>query len=199
MKTLICAVVLLAFAELLLIGCSDPSQSPVSPQDQTTQSLISIQKNFSRDFNMIGIPTGIFDEPIYKYPHGKVLGLHYRGPMLLTATFTDSFTDLLSGTGVVEISGILDPVAGTGHYQGKLTVTPDNAEGGVWKFTWHGEATFSPTAWEGGPGWVVPLKETGYGNGGIINGMQCEWENTIVGPLDWSTFSGSGPGHITSH
>jgi hypothetical protein len=199
MKTLTCAVVLLAFMGLLLIDCSDPSQSPVSPKDQTIQSSTTIQKNFSRDFNAIVIPTGIFEEPIIKYPDGKTLQLHFLGPIQLTATFSDGLTDLLSGTGVIEISGIQDQVTGKGHIDGKVTVTPDNAEGGVWKFTWHGEPAFNPTVWNGGPGWVLPLKEIGHGNGGNINGMQCIWENTITGPLDWSTWAGSGPGQITSH
>jgi hypothetical protein len=199
MKLLKYSAVLFSFVLLLLVGCSDKTQSPVAPSEQSLNQPISLEKNFTRDFTAIGIPTGIYNEPIYKYPDGKKLALHYLGPVQLTAAFADGLTDLLSGTGEIEIMGIQDQVTGIGHFEGKLTITPDNAEGGVWKITFHGKPSYSPTAWEGGPGWVLPLKELGHGNGGTINGMQLVWENTVVGPLDWSIWAGSGPGNITSH
>jgi len=200
MKTLKCIFVLFAIVGLILVGCSDKSQSPVSPANQTITQPNSLQKVFTREFNAVEIPTAIDDPGTYIYPDGKIKLIGNKGPTYFSATFTDGLTpDLLTGPGYAEISGITDPIAGTGIWQGKLTLMPDAAEGGKWEFTWHGDATVSATAWNGGPGWIIPLKEEGHGCGGILTGMQCQMELIVTAPPELNTWAATGHGFVISH
>lgn len=198
MKALKCVIVLFALVGLTLVGCSDELQSPVSSTDQA-----SLQKNFTREFTANSFPTGIINPGIFKYPDGKILFRGHSGTVVFDAEYLpgDTDPDLLTGPGEVEIDGITDPNAGVGHWQGKLTFRPEapEAAGGEWKFTWHGEATFSLTAWNGGAGWTIPLQEEGHGNGGALTGMQCRMELIISAPPDLSTWTGEAHGFVYSH
>ena len=197
------AVVLLAFVGLSLIGCSDKSQSPVDPTDQSLQNQVSLQKNFSREFTLVAIPTGIDNPGILKYPDGKIMLKGSQGPVYYIATFplSDNGPDILTGPGEIEINGMIDPVNGIGQFHGKLLLKPEAsaAAGGVWEFTWHGESIFSLTAWEDGPGWTLTLRDVGHGNGGSLTGMQCQLELTVLFPPDMSAWTGTGNGVIYSH
>ena len=198
MKTLKCVLALFAFVGLMLVGCSDESQSPVSPLEKS-----SLQKSFSREFTGDAIPTGVDFMGIFKYPDGKVMLKDHRGPTYFTATFFDGTPDLLTGPGKVEINGLSDYNTGVGKWHGKLTLTPTEAEGGEWQFVWHGTATFNTEAWtlpDGTkvPGWIIPLKEEGHGTG-FLTGMQCRMVLTIYAPADLSTWKGEANGFIYSH
>jgi len=188
MKTLKCVLVLFTFVGLNLVGCSNESQSPVSPLEKS-----SMQKSFSREFTGDAIPTGVDFMGIFKYPDGKVMLKDHRGPTYFTATFFDGTPDLLTGPGYVEINGLSDYNTGVGQWHGKLTLTPDAAEGGEWNFTWHGKATLGPS------GWTIPLKEAGHGKGGVLGGMQCRMELIISAPADLSTWTGQSHGFVISH
>ena len=198
MKTFLCSIVLFAFVGILVIGCSDQTQSPVSPTDQS-----SLQKNFSREFTLVGFPTGIDNPGIIKYPDGKIMLKGNQGPVYYIATFPQSDNDpnLLTGPGEIEINGMIDPVTGIGHFDGKLVLTPKaaEAEGGVWEFTWQGESIFSLTAWEDGPGWTLTLRDVGHGNGGALTGIQCQLELIVLFPPDMSMWTGTGTGFIKTH
>lgn len=204
MKTLKCALALFAFLGLMLVGCSDESQSPISPTNQSVDVLGSLEKKLPpREFTGDAIPTGVIDPGIYKYPlptDEKILLLNHRGPTSFTAVYLagDVGPDLLSGPGEVEINGLTDLRTMTGKWHGKLTLSPTEAGGGEWQFVWHGTATFSYTAWDGGPGWIIPLKEEGHGTG-FLTGMQCRMVLTIYAPPDLSTWKGEAQGFIYSH
>ena len=204
MKALKCFAVLFSFVGLTLVGCSDQLQSPVSPTDQSISGLGSLEKSIIREFTAIMVPTG--GDPnagFTKYPDGKIMLRGHRGNVLFTAEFFpgDTDPDLLSGPGEVEINGIIDPVTGVGQFHGKLTLRPEapEAAGGEWEFTWHGEATFSLTAWLNGPGWTLTIRDVGHGNGGALTGMQCRMDLIISFPPDMSTWTGKGHGFIISH
>ena len=200
MKKFKYAAIQFAFMGLLLAGCSDKSQMPVSPTDKSISSPSSLEKVYTREFNAVEIPTAIDDPGRYIYPDGKIKLMGNKGPTYFNATFIDGLDpDVLTGPGYAEISGITDPIAGTGTWQGKLTLMPDAAEGGKWEFTWHGDATFNATAWNGGPGWILPLKEEGHGNGGILTGMQCRMELIVTAPPDLSEWAAAGHGFVISH
>lgn len=198
-KYLFLLTVLIAFT---LISCTDKTQPPVAPADQA-----SLQKNFTREFTATNIPGVPTNPGIIKYPDGKTIVIKHAGPTMFAATFSpgDTGPDILSGPGEVEINGITDmkdladPSTWGGNWRGKFVLTPENAGGGIWKFTWHGASTFSPTAWMGTPGWILPLQQIGHGEGGDINGMQCRTEVTIYCALDFSGWYGDVTGVITSH
>ena len=122
MKKIKYAAILFSFVGLLLAGCSDKSQSPVAPTDQTLQTPASLQKNFSREFTLEAIPTGLENPGIFKYPDGKIMLKGNQGPVYYTATFSlsDNGPDLITGPGEVEINGMIDPTVGTGMWYGKL-------------------------------------------------------------------------------
>jgi hypothetical protein len=115
---------------------------------------------------------------------------------VLNATFTDGGPDLLSGDAVVELNGIVDFRTMTADFYGDLTLTPTAAaaEGGTWKFTWHGKSTFD------GANWILPLQEMGNGNGGALTGMQCFFiEHVITAAVDFSSWTGAAHGYIVAH
>ena len=203
MKTTKFFIVLLAFVGLSLVGCSDQTQSPISPNDQSISVQGSLEKKFPpREFTAIEIPDVIIDPGILIFPDGKIMLRGHRGTVTFAATFLDGVPpDLLTGPGEVEINGIIDPVTGVGQFQGKLKLTPESpdAGGGEWEFTWHGEATFSLTAWLNGPGWTLTIRDVGHGNGGALTGMQCRMDLIISFPPDMSMWTGTGHGFILSH
>jgi hypothetical protein len=197
MKTTKFLFVLFSFVGLWLAGCSDEPQSPVTPLDQG-----SLEKIITREFTATEIPTGIINPGIFIYPDGKIMLKGHRGTVAFTATFLDGVPpDILTGPGEVEINGMIDPVTGVGHFHGKLTLRPEapEAAGGEWEFTWHGDATFSLTAWLNGPGWTLSIRDVGHGNGGALTGMQCRMDLIISFPPDMSTWTGTGQGFIISH
>ncbi len=198
MKTKIFFFALFAFMGLLLVGCSDEQQSPVTPIDQG-----SLEKVINREFTANEFPTGIIDSGIFRYPDGKILFSGHRGTVWFDADFLpgDTDPDLLTSPGEIEINGMIDPVTGVGQFHGKLLLTPESPEtgGGEWVFTWNGDATFSLTAWNGGPGWTLTLRDLGHGNGGSLTGMQCRVDLIVTFPPDMSTWTGTGHGFILSH
>ena len=149
MKALKCFLVLFSFVGIMLVGCSDQTQSPVSPSDQA-----SLQKVATREFSGTNNPTGTITDATWKYPDGKILFYKYVGTTEFVANFPDGGPDILSGPGVVEINGITDLSTMIGHWWIKFTLTPNaNADGGTWRSNGHCTSTFSPTAYDpDGPG-----------------------------------------------
>ena len=188
MKTLKCFLALFAFVGLMLVGCSDQSQSPVSPNDQMT-----LEKNTIRSFTSTEGPS--VTNPLYipgtmHVVNGKVVSKGNLQNTFFSAIFSDGGPDLLSGDGVLELNSVYDEITFEGHTWGKLTITPTNpdAKGGVWEITWHGKLYFDPLK-----GVVAPLKWVGHGKGGAVNGMQFFCDDTIIylDPLTWSGGGGT--------
>src|SRR4030066_428473 len=71
MKTRMCAVVLLVFVGLLLIGC-DKFQEPVSPTDQSQNQPGPLKKSMERQFTGTVTPIEALEPGITKYPDGKM-------------------------------------------------------------------------------------------------------------------------------
>ena len=191
--------VLFAFVGFIIVSCSDEPQLPINPTDQS-----SLGKVIIREFTGESNPTGVIEPGIYRYPDGKILLSGHKGTVYFEGEFLpgDTDPDLLTGPGEVEINGITDPNTGIGHWHGKLTLMPlaPEAAGGQWEFTYHGEATFSLTAWEGGPGWTIPLTEVGHGSGGTLTGMQCRMVLVVSAPPEINTWTSiAQDGVIISH
>jgi len=200
MKTLKCAAILLAFVGLLLAGCSDKAESPVTPTDQFAQVPASLKKSFSTEFTGTSVPdyadpNVIIDWGFTKYPDGKILMRGFREKIVVSdvTILNGPLPDLLTGPGEVEINGISDPIAGVGQWQTKLTLMPTAALGGVWEFTTHAKATLSEGYW------TIPLKATGHGKGGALSGMLCRMELVITAPAGLAWWTGEAHGFITSH
>lgn len=60
MKTLKCVLALFAFVGLMLVGCSDESQSPVSPVEKG-----SLEKSIIHNFTITDVP---ILPPLYPWP-----------------------------------------------------------------------------------------------------------------------------------
>jgi hypothetical protein len=203
MKALTFAVALLVCAGLVLDGCSDKSQAPVAPTDQSAQAPVTLAKQVIYNFDAVQGPNlthpdgYVIEEGNTKYPakygKGSELKTTTRGFVvrsLWTVTAWDSpapSVDLLTGTGVLELNFNVDYVTGKGQTWGKLTIDPLNADG-VWECSYVAKNTLDPTQ-----GWVCPWKLVGQGKGGQVDGMHLFYEGTIVlrNLDDWTGF-GSG-------
>ena len=200
MKTRICAVVLLVFAGLLLVGC-DRFQESVSPIDQSQNQPGPLKKSIQRQFTGTVTPIEALGPGITKYPDGKMTMRGILQKVIWEVTFSDGGIDLVSGPGVLELNTNTDPAAGEAFWWGKLTLMPSasEAQGGQYQLTWQGKATIGPSAWLGGPGWTLDLQVRGHGEGGALDGIQCFVHLVVTAPPDLSTWAGVSEGYIKTH
>ena len=190
MKTLKCIIVLFAFVGLWLAGCSDNSQSPVAPTDQS-----SLDKVIIRDFTGTDYPTGLIDPGTTTVHNGITMIRDMHQIIVFEVTFSDGGIDLLSGEGDVELNANIDFANGTSFWWGNVTLTPSAPEalGGQFKITWHGQGTLGPS------GWTIPLQEVGHGEGGALISIQCFFNNQITASADLSVWSGAMEGYLKTH
>jgi hypothetical protein len=191
MKATRCLSALLAFGGLILAGCSDELQSPVSPNNQSLQGAASLQKEIIRPFTSTEGPNLLDPGLVVPEPRvadGKTIFMGIQENTVFNAVFPDGGPDLLSGYGVLEMNAIIDNSDGSIFNWGTLTVTPTNpaAEGGVWDITFHGHGWIDPLTGMT----TVPLIWVGHGSDGAVNGMQLRGDDTIYMPdltnlLDW--------------
>ena len=87
-------VILLAFVGLWLAGCSDNSQAPVAPTDQS-----SLGKDIIREFTGTDIPTGIIDPGTITTHNGIAMLRNMHQSVLFQITFSDGGIDILRGGG----------------------------------------------------------------------------------------------------
>jgi len=181
---------------LLLIGCSDKSQSPVTAVDEQ----VSLEKAVTTYYTFTDSPIGFTGEGEVKAIPGGKLQLKKFGVIELHT----SSDPLVNGIMVHNLSITIDAVTGEGPCEGSFTLTPANnaAEGGVWEGKYQGYRSISNVPGE----WTLPLKVEGHGKGGIIDGMQV-FANTVLtvraddpvtAPLP-SYWTGVGEGFYKSH
>lgn len=188
MQILKCLIVLSAFVVLSLAGCSDKSQSPVSPVDQT-----SLEKAIITSFTLSHYPIGLTGEGEVKFVGGNWI-LKDVGVMEQIIS-TDT---LITGIMIHYLSGKLNAVTGEGPVHGSFTTTPDaNLGGGVWEGIYTGYRSRMPGS---DTLFTLPLNLIGHGRGGTIDGMQM-FEDDII--TAWGTppagWYGSGEGYFKSH
>lgn len=183
MKSLKCALVLFSFMGLMLVGCSDESQSPVSPVDHSSMEKNIIRPFISKEGPNLADPGLIVPDP--KITDSKTIFMGIKMNTYFEATFLDGGPDLLSGYGKLELNSITDNATGAGFAWGKLTLTPTNpaANGGIWEISWHGNGYIDFSTGMS----ITPLTWVGHGKGGAINGMQFRCDDTIymTSLLDW--------------
>jgi hypothetical protein len=196
MKEIKILLAALVFTGLLITGCSDKQNSPVGPTDQFINQPGTVEKKIVREFSGPGDPLEITNPGITKVIKGKTIlrGMHNK--IAVSVSFKGGSPDLFSGEGDLELNAIIDFAVGKGNWWGTLKLKPDapEARGGQWKLVWYGKATISPTAWNGGPGWILPLKKFGPGKGGALTGLHCSAEVMITAPPDLSTWHGEWHG-----
>jgi hypothetical protein len=190
MKKLKCVIVLFAIVGLSLIGCSDKSQSPVTPIDQGSLEKVIIT-NFTCSDNPI--PPYIIDPGVVKLVGGNWIMKDVGVIEQLTSSDT-----LVAGIMVHYLSTTLNAVTGEGPVHGSLTITPDaNTEGGVWEGNYTGYRSKMPGS---DTLFVLPLNVVCHGRGGTIEGMQMFMDAVITAwgtpPVGWY---GSGEGFYKSH
>ncbi len=188
MKTLKCVLVLFAFMGLLLVGCSDEQQSPVTPIDQS-----SLQKVIITNFTFTHFPIGLTGEGTIKLVGGNWILKDVGVIELITSS-----DPLGGGTMIHYLSARMDAVTGEGPVHGSLTITPTgNAEGGVWEGNYTGYRSKMPGS---DTLFVLPIHLVAHGRGGTIEGMQMQSNTTITAwgtpPVGWY---GGGEGFYKSH
>jgi hypothetical protein len=194
MKMLKCVAVLLAFGGLMLVGCSDETQSPVGSTEQS-----SLEKAIITNFTFYNFPIAP--------PTGGTITLTPGGiwqvkkiEVLERFTSSDPVAD-----GIMKhyLSLSIDAVTGEGPCHGSWTITPTNPTstgGGVWEGKYEGYRSKSVVPGE----WTLPLKVEGHGKGGSIQGMQV-FANAVLtvradGPTTLPTsWTGIGEGFYKSH
>ena len=122
MKALKCVLVLFSFVGLILVGCSDELQSPVSPSDQSIQASSTLQKNVIRKFlgeedPSLADPGLVVPDP--KIADGKTILKGIKLNTYFKANFLDGGPDLLSGNGKLELNSIIDNATGGRFHLGK--------------------------------------------------------------------------------
>jgi hypothetical protein len=175
---------------LSLVGCSDKSNSPVAPADESSLGKVTI-----REFTGTDYPTGLIDPGTTTVHKEKMKIRGMRQSFAFQVLFSDGGIDLLSGEGDLELNANIDLTNGTAFWWGKKLLTPSAPEalGGQFKFTWHGSAVLGPS------GWTLSVKEVGHGEGGALTGIQCFFDNIITAPPDLSTWSGDLEGYLRTH
>jgi hypothetical protein len=190
MKTLKCVIVLFAIVGLSLVGCTDKSQSPVTPIDQA-----SIEKVIITDFTCSDypIPPYIIDPGVVRLVGGNWILKDVGSIEQITSS-----DPLVAGTMIHYMTATINAVTGEGPVHGSLTITPDaNTEGGVWEGNFTGYRSKMPGS---DTLFTIPLKVVGHGRGGTINGMQIYMDEVITAwgiPLDG--WYGMGGGFYKSH
>jgi hypothetical protein len=175
-------IALLAFVEILMIGCSDEPQLPVTPIDQGTLNKVTII-----NITALSYPTAIIDPGEQHIADGNLIGRN-----VIIAVRWDSENDFVDANGILTLNYNVDAITNEGQWWGTLTLTPDEpAIGGEWDITWNGRSTKT-----GESEWTLPLHMVGHGIGGSIDGMHLQVTNTVVYHQPFGFWLGNVDGFI---
>jgi len=190
MRTLFYAAAFLAMVLLALVGCSEKSQSPVAPIDQSIQEQSSLGKCTITPVTVnLHYPVGILDPGVV-----KLVGRKWILKNVVVAETLMTTNELVTGKMIHSLSAVMDKNTGEGPVWGTYTLT--NAGSGVWKGTytgWRSKMPGSDTLF------TLPLKLFGHGESGNVQGMKLFSNDVITAwgtpPVGWY---GSGEGYIKS-
>lgn len=189
MKTLKCFLVLLAFVGLMLVGCSDQSQSPVSPSDQ-----VSLEKKVVHYVNTMDWPTAPPEGGDIKIiPGGNI---QFKKVKVIEAVVAKDLNgdpdNLVTGQMEHYLSTMIDGETGEGRVHGSFTIIPvGGGEGAKWEGTYEGLRSYNGLTAVDIPdflpfpdgvyhNWSLKLKLEGHGKGGLIDGWQMFSEHTLI-------------------
>ena len=173
MKRFKCVLLLFSFMGLMLVGCSDQSQSPVSPKEP-----VSLEKNNNKiEYTINSVPFLLDPSiaPAYMNIAGRTIHLK-DFPVIDNVTSSDP---RLTGKMEHQLTVKLDLITGEGPCNGKWTLTPDDLTstgGGIWEGTYEGfrSKTDDPFVFS------LPLKMVAHGKGGTIDGWQGFTEAYLI-------------------
>ena len=157
MKTLKCVIVLFAFVGLSLVGCSEKSQSPVTPIDQG-----SLEKVTTTDYTATITIVGLV-EPGSE----KIVGQNLIVKDRVVLTRYETSSPLVTGDLLVTINFRYNLNTGEGPSHGKWSKVPDAYPDAVWEGSFTGYRTKT-----GESEWTENLSIVGKGEGGVIDGMK---------------------------
>ncbi len=163
MKKIRSAFVLFAFLFLAMLGCSDQSQSPVAPAEQS-----SLDKAIITEYTISSSPAPFIADPNdYINIAGRTVHL-MKYPVIDNVESSDA---RLTGRMEHVLTIKLDVITGEGPCNGKFTLTPTDLAatgGGVWEGTYEGYRSKTDNPYV----FVLPLKMVAHGNGGTIDKIQ---------------------------
>jgi len=195
MKTLKCFFVLFAFAGLMLVGCSDQSQSPVSPVSPDDQ--VSLEKKTTHYYTAMDFPIAPPEGGIIRTTPGG--NIQFKKVKVLESVIAkdlkgnpDQFV-----TGQMEhyLSTMIDGKTGKGPVHGSFTIFPSDksvvGEDAKWVGIYVGYRSYNGKTLVDIPdflpypdgvydNWTLKLKLVGHGKGGLINGWQMFSEHTLI-------------------
>ena len=189
MKALKCFLVLFSFVGLMLIGCSDQSQSPVSPVDQG-----SLEKNVPHYYTAVDFPIAPPEGgDIRIIPGGKI---QFKKVKVFEAVMAKDLNGdpepLVTGQMEHYLSTMIDAETGDGPVHGSFTIFPAGAgEDAKWVGTYEGYRSYNKKTFVDIPSflpypdgtydnWTLTLKLEGHGKGGLIDGYQMFSEHTLI-------------------
>jgi len=191
MKIVSLALLLMACAAFVLVGCSDNPAVPVSPAEPTAQAPPALAKAIITNFTFT-------HHPIAPPSAGEK---RHVGEVWIMKDITvqeQVFSDdpLVAGTMVNCLSGTLNATSGEGPVHGKFILTPTGpVGGGVWEATYTGYRSKSEGVY-----FTIPLKVVVQGRGGTLQGMQGFFESVITSwGIPTAGWIGAGEGFYKSH
>ncbi len=198
MKTVSLALLLMACAAFVLVGCSDNPAGPVSPTDQPAQVPIPLEKHRDNpDFTFREQNDG-FDHNPEKWLAGKIL--HMRN--VHAFEIVQATDPRVTGRMEHYLSLSLNIRTGEGPCHGSFTLAPEGMTDGIWEGTYEGyrSKTDNPFVF------TLPLKLVAHGRGGSIEGMQAKMTITLTvltnaayypAPIYW--YGTDGVGFMNEH
>jgi len=185
MKTLKCVIVLFAFVGLSLVGCSEKSQSPVTPIDQG-----SLEKVTTTDYTATITIVGLVDPG-----SEKIVGQNLIVKDRVVVTRYESENSLVNGNLLITINFRFNLNTGEGPSHGKWSIVPDAYPDAVWEGSFTGHRTKT-----GESAWTENVSIVGKGEGGVIDGMKNFADGLIYSDdiYERTGFFGEGSGVIKS-
>ena len=191
MKTLECVLIFFSFVGFMLVGCSDQTQSPVSPTDQVSLEKKTIHYFTIQDFPVPPPYPYDVDPGVKKYlPNGNI---HYKAVGVWEYTEARDLNGNIDPviTGLMEnyLSTMMDGETGDGPSKGKTVSAnlPGQEVIGFWETQWEGYSSYVGKQYFNlpiGSGeyhiWTLPIKLVGHGKGGVIDKMQMFIETTLT-------------------
>ena len=158
MKKFNCLIATIAFIGLLLVGCSDKSQSPIAPTDEQG----SLEKVTTTDYTATITIVGLVDPGSV-----KIVGQNMIVKDRVVLTRYETSSPLVTGDLLITINSKFNLNTGEGPTHGKWSKVPDAHPDALWEGSFTGYRTKT-----GESAWTENVSIVGKGEGGVIDGMK---------------------------